>query len=149
MEISPDNIIYWSRGPVSLNATILFTWLVMMLMTLGSWLVTRRLTTDVRIPPWQNLLESIVAVMKKQLDDVSRNKPKGVFPFVGTLFLFIAVSNLPVGGPRLQAAHGVPVHRGRPGGLRVFGGARLRRVTGGVWSLFSELPAAHAPDAAV
>ncbi|WP_373499912.1 F0F1 ATP synthase subunit A [Desulfococcus sp.] len=94
MEISPDSIIYWSRGPFILNATLLFTWIIMALLVLGSWLVTRNLGTDVRISSRQNFLEAIVAGMARQLDAVSRNKPEGVFPFVGTLFLFIAVSNL-------------------------------------------------------
>jgi F-type H+-transporting ATPase subunit a len=94
MEISPDWIVYWAYGPFALNATILFTWLVMALLTLGSWLVTRRLSTDVCISRWQNLLESVVAGMRRQLREVSRHEPRGFFPLVGTLFLFIAVSNL-------------------------------------------------------
>ncbi|AOY56797.1 MULTISPECIES: F0F1 ATP synthase subunit A [Desulfococcus] len=94
MEITPDTIVYWSCGPFTLNATLLFTWLVMTVMSFGSWLVTRRLTSSVRISPWQNLLESIVAGMKRQLDAVSKTRTRELFPFVGTLFLFIAISNL-------------------------------------------------------
>ena len=43
MRISPDSIVYAVHGWVHLNATIVFTWGVMALMVLGSWLVTRRL----------------------------------------------------------------------------------------------------------
>lgn len=94
MEISPDHIVYWSRGPVTLNATLLFTWVVMGILTLGSWLVTRRLTAAVEIPPWQNLLEAVVSGMARQLTEVSKKRPERIFPFVGTLFLYIAATNL-------------------------------------------------------
>ena len=42
MTISPDGLIFWQWGGFSLNATIVFTWLVMGVLTLISWLVTRR-----------------------------------------------------------------------------------------------------------
>ena len=32
MEISPDQIVYFHLGPVAINATILFTWVVMLLL---------------------------------------------------------------------------------------------------------------------
>ena len=94
MQISPDGIIIWRFGAFVLNGTILYTWLVMAILAMGSWLVTRRLSTDVRIPGWQNLLESVVSGMQKQLKEVSRREPRGFFPFLATLFMFIAVSNL-------------------------------------------------------
>ena len=94
MHISPDMILYWHYGPFSLNGTIVFTWAVIIVLTAGSWLITRRLSTDVRISKWQNLLESIIAGIQQQLKEISRKQPKGFFPFLGTLFLFIAISNL-------------------------------------------------------
>ena len=60
MTINPDNIVYWQWGMLNLNATIVFTWLVMALLTVVSWLVTRRLSTGTRISHWQNLLEVLV-----------------------------------------------------------------------------------------
>lgn len=92
--LSPDLIVIWQSGPASLNATIMFTWLIMALLTLVSWLVTRSLTTDENISRWQNLLESLVAGMRGQIREVSRQEPGKYLPFVGTLFIFIAVSNL-------------------------------------------------------
>ena len=65
----------------------------MALLTLGSWLVTRRLSTDATLPAWQNLLESVVSGIQHELDNVLGKQPKGILPFLGTLFLFIAVSN--------------------------------------------------------
>lgn len=94
MNLSPDAIVLWQWGPVTLNATILFTWLVMALLVIGSWLATRRLTADIRMSRWQNLLEALVAFIRDQIRDVSRQEPGIYLPFVGSLFLFIAVSNL-------------------------------------------------------
>jgi F-type H+-transporting ATPase subunit a len=94
MEISPDQITFWTVGPVPLNATIVFTWVVMVILTIGSWLVTRRLTDDGAPSRFQNLLEVLVEGMRDQIRDVSQQEPGRFLPFVGTLFLFIAVANL-------------------------------------------------------
>lgn len=94
MEISPDSFKYLEWGPVSLNRTIVYTWLVMALLFLVSWLVTRRLTTDEHLPRWQNILESTVLGMIGQIREVSEKNPERLLTFLGSLFLFIALSNL-------------------------------------------------------
>ncbi|MDY0350453.1 MAG: F0F1 ATP synthase subunit A [Desulfobulbaceae bacterium] len=94
MRISPDSIIIWQTESIKLNATILFTWLVMILLVFGSRLVTRKLHTGEQLPRWQNLLESIVVLINGQIRDVTRQPPNRFLPFLGTLFLFIGVSNL-------------------------------------------------------
>lgn len=94
MRISPDEIVLWTYGAFSINATILFTWIIMALLTLGSWLVTRRLSTDINPPRWQNILEAIVAGIQKQLREITKKDPKRFLPFLGSVFLFIAVSNI-------------------------------------------------------
>ncbi len=92
MKITPDAIIFLKIGPVSLNATIVFTWVVMALLVVGSWLVTRKLTTGTTLSRWQNMLEVLVLGMQDQIRAISRQDPSPYLPFVGTLFLFIAVS---------------------------------------------------------
>lgn len=94
MTISPDGIVFWQWGLFSLNATIVFTWLVMGLLTLISWLVTRRLSTATEISRWQNLLEVLVTGINDQIRQVSHQEPGRYLPFVGTLFLYIAMANL-------------------------------------------------------
>lgn len=94
MTISPDGVVFLQWGAVSLNATIVFTWLVMLLLTLVSWLVTRRLSTGADISRWQNLLEVLVTGIRDQIREVSLQDPGRYLPFVGTLFLFIATANL-------------------------------------------------------
>ncbi len=94
MTINPDEIILFEWGPVVINATILFTWVVMLVLTLGSWLVTRRLTGAGRLSRWQNLLEVLVTGIRDQIREVSRQDPGPYLAFVGTLFIFIAVSTV-------------------------------------------------------
>ncbi len=94
MTITPDSIVYWQGGDFALNATIVFTWLVMALLTLGSWLITRGLSEDPELSRWQNLLEVLVVGIRDQIAQVSHQQPGPYLPFVGTLFLFIAMANL-------------------------------------------------------
>lgn len=93
MELSPDSTILWQLGPLRLNATIVFTWIVMAVLSIGSWLVTRRLTEDGKMSRRRNLLETLVTFLNDQIRSTSRQEPGRYLPFVGTLFLFIAVSN--------------------------------------------------------
>lgn len=94
MEISPDSIIFWRFGIVTLNLTLVSTWIVMVLMVTVSWLVTRRMTAATRLTRWQNALEVVVNEIRSQIRGISREEPDRYFPFIATLFLFIAVSNL-------------------------------------------------------
>lgn len=94
MTISPDSIILWQWGVLHINATIAYTWLVMLLLTVSSWLITRRLSTGSEISRWQNLLEVLVNGMREQIHAISHQDPKLYLPFVGTLFLFVLSSNL-------------------------------------------------------
>lgn len=94
-DISPDQVVYWQWGPVVISATLVFTWGVMVLLVLGSWLITRKLSRDdTQIPRWQNLLEILVGGVRKQIRDASQSEPDPFVPFIGTLFLFIATSNV-------------------------------------------------------
>ena len=94
MTISPDSLVFWQLGPLALNATLVFTWLVMMLLTIVSWLATRRLSTGPDMSAWQNLLEVLVVGIRDQIEDVSQQASGPYLPFVGTLFIFIAIANL-------------------------------------------------------
>lgn len=93
MNISPDNIIYWEWGPVVLNATIVFTWIVMAILVVISWLVTRKLSIEPEISRWQNGLEIIVSVIRDQISDILDDDASPFLPFIGTTFLFVSLSN--------------------------------------------------------
>ena len=94
MQLSPDDHIWYRFGFLVLNSTIVYTWVVMALLTLGSWLITRRLNTGVHISKVQHVLEVLVHGIDQQLREISPHRPRGFLPFLGTLFLFIAVANV-------------------------------------------------------
>ncbi len=66
----------------------------MLLMTVGSWLVTRRLSHALHRSRWQNLLEIVVLAIVSQIEDVGLERPRRYLGFLGTLFLFVAVAAL-------------------------------------------------------
>lgn len=93
MHLSPDETILWDGGLVKLNLTIVTTWGLMALMGIGSWLITRRLTSEITISKWQNFLEMVVVGIRDQIADVGLKRAELYLPFIGSLFLFIAVAN--------------------------------------------------------
>jgi F-type H+-transporting ATPase subunit a len=94
VRLSPDEWIFWQSGFVKLNATIVFTWILMVAMALGSALVTRRLSHGRTISRWQSLLEIVVTTMQTQIQEVGLQQPRKYLVFLGTLFLFVAGSSL-------------------------------------------------------
>ncbi len=94
MNLSPDEIVFWQNNFFTLNATILWTWAVILFLCLGSFLITRNLKTDIHISRWQSLLEIIVTSINKQIEEIDLKESKKYIGFIGTLFLFIAISNL-------------------------------------------------------
>ncbi|WP_417560094.1 F0F1 ATP synthase subunit A [Marinomonas sp.] len=94
MNLTPDLIVYWQMGFLTLNATIVFTWLVMSVLVVGSILITRNLSNNLQRSRWQNALEVVVITINKQIEEVGLSQPQKYIGFLGTLFLFIAVSAL-------------------------------------------------------
>jgi F-type H+-transporting ATPase subunit a len=103
MSLSPDETILWASGWFKLNATILFTWAIMLLLVLVSILITRRLSTKHQRSKGQNILEMIIRGIEKQITQVGLSEPRRYLPFLGTLFLFVAVSSILTIVPGFQA----------------------------------------------
>ncbi|HDY84478.1 hypothetical protein LCGC14_0729320 [marine sediment metagenome] len=108
MNLSSDELIFWQYGFAKLNLTVVTTWGLMLLMTLGAWLVTRKLTDDLHISRWQHVLEVITLGIKSQIEEVGLNERQSrqYIAFIGTLFLFILVANLCVIFPGYQPPTG-------------------------------------------
>lgn len=94
MQISPDQWILADWQGVALNATIAFTWLVMLILAFGSWLITSRLSTGETVSRWQVMLEVIVTGIRDQIAEIGAEESDRYLPFIGTLFLYIVTSNL-------------------------------------------------------
>ncbi len=94
MHLSPDEIIFWQAGFFKLNATIVYTWALMLLLAVGAKLITRNLSTDHTRSRWLNLLEIVVTGIEQQIADVGLRQPRQYLGFLGTLFLFVAMAAL-------------------------------------------------------
>jgi F-type H+-transporting ATPase subunit a len=94
VNLSSDQQVLWQHGFLKLNGTIATTWAIMIVMALGSKLVTRKLVVEGNISRWQGSLEIIVTGMEKQLKEVGLEQPGKYLSFLGTLFLFVAVACL-------------------------------------------------------
>jgi F-type H+-transporting ATPase subunit a len=94
VRLSPDEIIYWQYGFLKLNATIVFTWGLMLVLSAVSLGITRKISVDPKRSRRRNLLEIIVTGIEKQIEEVGLSKPRKYLDFLGTLFLFIAAAGL-------------------------------------------------------
>jgi F-type H+-transporting ATPase subunit a len=66
----------------------------MAILVVISWLATRRLTVEPeKMSRWQNALEAVVDTIQQQIYEVTHQETARYLPFLGTLFLFISVSN--------------------------------------------------------
>jgi len=94
MHLSSDELILWQYGFFKLNVTIVTTWVLMVVMVVGAKLITRNLSVDFKITRWQSMLEIIVVTLLRQIGEVGLHYTENGISFLGTLFLFIAGSNL-------------------------------------------------------
>jgi F-type H+-transporting ATPase subunit a len=94
MRITPDQLILWQYGFIKLNGTIVTTWGLMLLLTIGAYLITRKLTSDVITSRWQAALEILITGIDDQIKEVGLAVPGHYIAFIATLFIFIAMANL-------------------------------------------------------
>jgi F-type H+-transporting ATPase subunit a len=94
MRLSPDELVFWRYGFVEINSTIVTTWGLMLGLAIGAKLITHKLATEGHISRWQGFLEIVVTTMQRQIKEVGLEHPEKYLGFLGTLFLFIAASNL-------------------------------------------------------
>ncbi len=94
MKLSPDQTLMFEAWGIPINATIFFTWVVMALLTVSAILITRNLRPDVPPNRWRTMLEVIVQGIQSQIEEVAGRRERHLLYFAGTLFLFVAMSNL-------------------------------------------------------
>lgn len=94
VELSPDEVVLWQWGFVSINETIVSTWAIMALLIIMAWLSARDLSVEPPLSSSQNLFETIITYMQSQIREIAQMDPDRYLPFSGTLFLFISVANL-------------------------------------------------------
>ena len=94
MNLSPDQTMIFSVWDIPINATIFYTWVVMLLLTGAAIIITRNLRPDVPPNRWRTTLEVIVQGIESQIEEVSGRRERHLLYFAGTLFLYVAASNL-------------------------------------------------------
>ncbi len=102
MNLSPDETVIFVAWGMPLNATIFYTWVVMALLTGVALLVTRNLRPDVPPSRWRTTLEVIVQGIQSQIGEIANGPSRHLLYFAGTLFLFVAMSNLLLVVPGFQ-----------------------------------------------
>jgi F-type H+-transporting ATPase subunit a len=79
-------------GPFVITGSVVTSWIVMLTLVLAAWLLTRKIQS---VPTRaQLLLEWAVTAMQDAIAAVLPQHVELVFPFVGTLWVFILVANL-------------------------------------------------------
>src|SRR5674476_928226 len=86
MHLSPDGIVFWQSGFFKLNATIAYTWGLMLVLAIGSKLVTRKLSTGLERSRWQNLLEIVVTAINGQIAEVGLRTPAKYLGFLAVSY---------------------------------------------------------------
>ena len=78
-------------GPAPITAGVVVTWVIMAVLALGGFLVSRRLSL---VPSaTQAAFELIITAVDSQIRDTMRVEPAAYRGFIGTLFVFIFVAN--------------------------------------------------------
>lgn len=88
--ILPPVIFRW--GPLVVESSVVITWILMAVMALASWLMTR--TLRIQAGTLQTLLESVLSAMDEGIHSVLPTQTRLVFPFLATLWIFIVTANL-------------------------------------------------------
>jgi F-type H+-transporting ATPase subunit a len=94
MNLSADQQVFWHRGFIDLNGTIVMTWALIAVMAIAARTACRKLATEGPISRWQSAAEIIVTTIEQQIKEVGLPHAEKYLPFLGTLFLFIALSSL-------------------------------------------------------
>jgi F-type H+-transporting ATPase subunit a len=81
----------WHIGPLSITAPVLVTWALMILLTVGAVLLSRKLSlAPTRL---QTALELLVVTIDQQIRDTMQTEPATYRALIGTLFIFVLIAN--------------------------------------------------------
>lgn len=75
-----------------ISETVITTWGVMAFLFLVSWITSRRMRQSPA--PWQAAVEGVVSAIQDAISAVTPQYADRLLPFVGTLWVFLAVANL-------------------------------------------------------
>jgi len=79
-------------GPVVITSTVVTTWVIMIIILLFTWLLSRRLSLEPG--PVQTAVEGIVSAIYEAIAAVEPQHARRIMPFVGSLWLYLLIANL-------------------------------------------------------
>ncbi len=98
MQITTDEYIYYKNGLFKINRTLIFSWIVMIVLSFIAIIINRKIkkksVNDKDISIIQAVSELVISFIENQVKDGISIGVNIIFPFVATLFLFIIFSNL-------------------------------------------------------
>jgi F-type H+-transporting ATPase subunit a len=91
--VSPE---VFHLGPVPFTQEVVTTWGIIVVLGASAYLSTRRLAVGLGRPVGrvQAAVEAVFVLLDDQIRGVVQSDPAPLVPFIGTLFLFLAVANL-------------------------------------------------------
>ena len=84
--------IVFQWGSLQISNTIVTTWAIMAILTLISWLATRRLQMEPGSV--QTAMEGIVSTIEEAIHGAAPDQTLLLLPFIGTLWVFLVIANL-------------------------------------------------------
>lgn len=98
MRITTDEAILFQNEFITINNTLLFSWIVMFILIILAVLLKKSISKDTQYKDkptnLQNFFEALINTIETQIKQISDRKIEIVFPFIATLFLYIVLSNL-------------------------------------------------------
>ncbi len=85
-------VLMWDN--LYINATIFNSWLVIALITVFSWLATRKLAVEKDVSKWQTALEALVLWLQREANETSGSRTNQYLGMAMGLFCFILTCNL-------------------------------------------------------
>jgi len=79
-------------GPVAITGTVVTTWVIMFVLWLLTWLVSRRLRMEPG--PLQTAIEGIVSTIEEAVAAVAPQYVRRILPFIGSLWIYLVIANL-------------------------------------------------------
>lgn len=86
-------LLSFHLGWLSIGHTVLTTWFLMAVILIVAWLGTRRLSIEAP-SRFQTAIEGTVLALQEVIEETAPGHAKRLLPFIGTLWLFIGLSNL-------------------------------------------------------
>lgn len=94
MSIDPSDIIYFEWHFVRITATLVYTWITLAVLLVIAVLVRMGIHKKGELSKIQNVSESLLIVINKQIKEISQQDSSRYLPFVGTMFIFIFAANI-------------------------------------------------------